>query len=108
MNTQKAQKLKELTLKEIELRKKWREAVKTLQDLVQPVTDHNQECCEFWAENFPNALEIAVIMDNDTTYKIVKPKREVAKQEAYLPYGIDYSECEVINVFSEQNGSNDC
>lgn len=57
MNTQKAQKLKKLTLKEIELRKKWREAVKTLQDLVQPITDHNQECCEFWAETFQMHLK---------------------------------------------------
>jgi len=101
MDNIKAQKLKELTLKEIKLRKEWREAVKVLQDLIQPVTDHNQECCEFWNENFPNVLEMVVIMDNNIAYKIVKPKREVAKQEAYLPYGIDYSDCEVINVASK-------
>ena len=107
MNTQNAQKLKELTLKEIELRKKWMEEVKTLQDLVEPATEHNRECCEFWEKNLPNAIEIVVILDNETTYKIIKPKREVAMQEAYLPYGIDFSKCEIINAFLKQVGNNE-
>ena len=98
MNNQKAQKLKELTLKEIEFREKWRDAVKRLQDLVEPVTFHNRECCKFWDETFPNTSEIIFIMDNKTTLKILKPKREVAIQEAYLPYGIDFFECEIVKL----------
>lgn len=101
MNTKTANKLKQLTLNEIEFRKKWRDAVKILQDLVQPITNHNQECCEFWSANFPNEKEITIIFDNKTTLKITKPEREVAKQEAFLPYGIDFVECKVFDITSD-------
>jgi hypothetical protein len=98
MDIEKIKELKKLTLKEFEFRRQWHEAVTQLQDLVQPITDHNGECYRFWEENFPNALEIIVILDKETTYKIAKPKRESATQQSYLPYGIDYSECQVINI----------
>ena len=100
MNTKTANKLKQLTLNEIKFRNKWRAAVKILQDLVQPITNHNQECCEFWADNFPNEKEITIIFDNKTTLKITKPELEVAKQEAFLPYGIDFVECKVFDITS--------
>lgn len=101
MNVLVAKELKQLTLNEIEYRKQWREAVAILQNLVQPITDHNQKCCEFWNEHFADETEITVIMDNNTTLKIKKPEREVAKQEAFLPYGIDFTECKLFNIGSE-------
>jgi hypothetical protein len=97
-----AKKLKQFTLDEIEYRKKWREAVDILQKLTQPITDHNQKCCEFWHQHFPNDNEITVIMDNNTVIKINKPEREVAKVEAFLPYGIDFTECKLFDISSEQ------
>lgn len=100
MNIETAEELKQLTLQEIEYRTKWRAAVAVLQSLVQPVTDHNQRCCEFWQEHLPESEEVVVLMDNLTTYKIKKPEREVATQEAFLPYGIDFEECKLINVIS--------
>ena len=101
MNSETAKELKQLTLNEIEFRKKWRDAVSVLQSLVQPVTNHNQECCEFWNENLPNESEITIIFDNDTTLKIQKPEREVATQNAYLPYGIDFAECKLFDIASD-------
>ena len=101
MNAQVAKELKQLTLDEIEYRKQWREAVAVLQKLVQPITDHNQKCCEFWNKAFPKETEITVIMDNNTIFRIKKPEREVAKQEAFLPYGIDFTECTLFDVSSE-------
>jgi hypothetical protein len=101
MNPQVAKELKQLTLDEIEYRKQWREAVNVLQKLVQPITDHNQKCCEFWEEHFSDESEITVIMDNNTTFRIKKPEREVAKQESFLPYGIDFIECKLFDIASE-------
>lgn len=101
MDKKTAQKLKQLTLNEIDFRKKWRNAVSVLQNLVQPVTNHNQECCEFWNANLPNETEITIIFDNNTTLKIKKPEREVATQEAYLPYGIDFVECKLFDIASD-------
>ena len=101
MDKKTAQKFKQLTLNEIDFRKKWRDAVSVLQSLVQPVTNHNQECCEFWNTNLPNESEITIIFNNDTTLKIQKPEREVATQEAYLPYGIDFVECKLFDIASD-------
>lgn len=97
-NTNIAQKIKELTLKEIEFRQKWRGAVKNLQNLVQPISDHNKECVEFWNHNLGDSQEILIIMDNGVNYKVTRPIREVATQEAYLPYGIDFEECKVFKT----------
>jgi len=93
-----AQELKQLTLDEIEYRKKFKKALKELNDLVSPITKHNRKCCEFFAKHLPDAQEIVVIMDNNITYKIVAPKLEECSVETYLPYGIDYKECQLIDV----------
>ena len=36
------------------------------------------------------------MMDNGTSLKLVKPKLEDCSVESYLPFGIDFSECQVI------------
>lgn len=101
MNKEKSEQLKQLILNEIAFRKEFRELRAKLESLVDPITNHVENCCQFWKENMPEAQEVIIIMDNGTTLKIVKPKYEVAKVESYLPYGIDFSECQVINVEGE-------
>lgn len=98
MNIEIAQELKQLTLDEIEYRKKWKEALKNLNDLVSPITKHNRKCCEFFNKHLPSAQEVVVIMDNNTTYKIIAPKLEECSVETYLPYGIDFKKCQIIDV----------
>lgn len=98
MTKKENEELKQLFLDEIQFRIEWRAAVDTLQKLVDPVSKHNRKCCEFWDKNLNKASEILLIMDNGKSYKIIRPDREEAKQEAYLPYGIDFHECETIDL----------
>jgi hypothetical protein len=98
MDKDQSQELKQLILTEIAFRKEFREAREKLESLVSPITKHNRECCNWWSKNLPNVEEVLVIMDNGTSLKLVKPKLERCAVESYLPYGIDFTECPVINV----------
>lgn len=97
MEKEKGLELKQLILNEIQFRLQWREARKQLEDLIDPITQHNHDCCNFWDKNLKNVEEMLVIMDNGTSLKLIKPKREPASCESYLPFGIDFTECPVIN-----------
>jgi len=92
----KEQQIKQFILDEIKFREDWREAVANLQELVSPVSKHVRLCCEFWNKNFNNADELIVLMDNGLELKVKRPEFEVAKQEAYLPYGMDFTEIKII------------
>lgn len=98
MEKEKADQLKQLILNEIAFRKEFRETREHLESLVSPITKHVRECCKFWNENMPDATEVIIIMDNKTTLKIVMPKLEEAAVSSYLPYGIDFTECQIIDV----------
>ena len=79
------------------LREDFREKRKQLESLVDPISKHVRLCCEWWEKNLPNAKEVAVIMDNGATLKLTKPSLEKCSVESYLPFGVDFSECEVID-----------
>ncbi len=98
MDKEKSIEFKELIKNEIEFRERFRKARAELEALIDPVTKHVRECNRFWNRELPKAEEIVVVMDNGTTLKIKRPKDEVASCESYLPFGIDFSECEVINI----------
>jgi len=98
MDKEKSIEFKQLIKNEIEFRERFRKARAELEALIDPVTKHVRECNRFWNRELPRAEEIVVVMDNGTTLKIKRPKDEVARCESYLPFGIDFSECEVINV----------
>lgn len=98
MTKQLSEQLKQLVLNEMAFRNEFRAKRKELEDLVDPITKHVKECVKFWENNLPNALEVVLIMDNGTSLKLVKPKQEVASVITYLPFGVDYQECEVINI----------
>jgi hypothetical protein len=98
MNKEQSKQLKKLILKEIAFRKEFRAKRQELENLVNPITKHVRECCKWWDANLPNALEVVVIMNNGTSLKLVKPKEELCSVESYLPFGIDYEECQVINI----------
>lgn len=100
MNTEQSEKLKQLILNEMAFRKEFREKRQELENLVSPITKHVKECCKWWEDNLPNALEIVVLMDNGTSLKLIKPKLEDCSVESYLPFGVDFSECQVIEVGS--------
>ena len=100
MNTEQSEKLKQLILNEMAFRKEFREKRQELENLVSPITKHVKECCKWWEDNLPNALEIVVIMDNGTSLKLIKPKLEDCSVESYLPFGVDFSECQVVEVGS--------
>ncbi len=98
MDKEKSIEFKQLIKDEIEIRERFRAARKELEALIYPTTKHVRACNKFWNIELPNAEEIIVIMDNGTALKIKRPKDEIASCESYLPFGIDFSECEVINV----------
>lgn len=98
MKNEQTDKLKELILKEISLRQNFKRKQEELESLVDPITKHVDECCKWWKNNLPNVNEVVVIMDNKTTLRLSKPKKEVCSVEIYLPYGIDFEECLVIDV----------
>ena len=100
MNTEKSNQLKQLILNEIAFRKEFMEKRQEVENLVSPISKHVKECCKFWAENLSEAEEVLVMMDNGTSLKLVKPKLEDCSVESYLPFGIDFSECQVIDVSS--------
>ena len=100
MNTEQSEKLKQLILNEMAFRKEFREKRQELENLVSPITKHVKECCKWWEDNLPNALEIVVIMDNGTSLKLIKPNLEDCSVESYLPFGVDFSECQVVEVGS--------
>ena len=100
MNIEKSKELKQLLLNEMAFRNEFREKRKELEALVSPISKHVKDCCKFWAQNLPNVEEIIIMMDNGTSLKLVKPKLEDCSVESYLPFGIDFSECEVINIGS--------
>jgi hypothetical protein len=97
MNKETTTELKQLILNEMGLRKEFREKRKELEDLVSPISKHVRECCEWWENNLPNSQEIVIIMDNKTSLKLTKPTLEKCSVESYLPFGVDYLECEVID-----------
>ena len=100
MDKEQSEKLKQLILNEIAFRKEFREQREKLEALSSPISKHVKECCKWWDSNLPNALEIVVIMDNGASLKLVKPKLEDCSIESYLPFGIDFSECQVVDVGS--------
>ena len=93
-------KLKQLLLNELSFREKFKAKRKELEDMVHPITNHVVECCNWWEINIPKAEEIIVTMDNGTTLKLVKPKMEMCSVESYLPYGVDFTECELLSFSS--------
>lgn len=96
------QEIKKLILNEIEFREQFRKKRKELEDMVSPISKHVKDCCKWWNINLPNALEVMVVMDNGTSLKLTKPKSEDCSVETYLPFGVDFEECEVIS-FAEKN-----
>lgn len=98
MNKEQSEQLKQLILNEMAFRKEFRAKRQELENLVDPITKHVKECRKWWEKNLPNALEVVVIMDNGTSLKLVKPKDEVCSVQSYLPFGVDYEECQVIDV----------
>ena len=97
MTKEKAEELKKMILNEMNLREDFREKRKQFESLVDPISKHVRMCCEWWEKNLPNAKEVAVIMDNGATLKLTKPSLEKCSVESYLPFGVDFSECEVID-----------
>lgn len=98
MNKETINVLKVQILKEIALRKEFREKRKELEDMVDPISRHVRLCCEWWDKNLPKAKEVTVIMDNGTTLRLTRPTLEKCSVESYLPFGVDFEECEVINL----------
>lgn len=98
MKKEQSDTLKELILREISLRQNFRQKREELESLVDPITKHVDECCKWWENNLPNVNEVVVIMDNKTTLRLSKPIKEVCSVESYLPYGIDFEECQIIDV----------
>ena len=98
MNKEQSKELRQLILNEMAFRKEFRAKRQELESLVAPITKHVRECRKWWDTNLPNALEVVVIMDNGTSLKLVKPKDEVCSVESYLPFGVDYKECQIIDV----------
>lgn len=98
MNKEKSKELKQLILNEMSFRKEFREKRDELEDLVDPITKHVRECVKWWEQNLPDTQEILVNMDDGTSLKLVKPKMEVCSVESYLPFGVDFTECKVINI----------
>lgn len=98
MNKAQSEQLKQFIVNEMAFRKEFREARAKLESLVEPITKHNKECCKWWSLNLPNAEEIVVIMNDGTSLKIVKPKLEDCSVESYLPFGIDFTECQTIEL----------
>ena len=98
IDKEKTQELKQLILDEINFRDEFRYAKDKIESLVSPITKHNRKCCLWWDKNLPDVNEIIVVMDNKTTLKLVKPVIEECSVESYLPYGVDFTECNIINV----------
>ena len=97
MKKETANELKQQILKEMDLRKEFREIRKELENMVDPISKHVRLCCEWWEKNLPTEKEVAIIMDNGTTLKLTKPTLEKCSVESYLPFGVDFSECKVID-----------
>lgn len=98
MNKQQTEKLKQLILNDMAFRKEFRAKRQELENMVDPITKHVKECCKWWEQNLPNVLEVVVVMDDNTALKLVKPKNEVCSVETYLPFGMDYQTCQLIDV----------
>lgn len=98
MDKQQTEKLKQLILNDMAFRKEFRAKRQELENMVDPITKHVKECCKWWEQNLPNVLEVVVVMDDNTTLKLVKPKNEVCSVETYLPFGMDYQTCQLIDV----------
>ena len=101
MDKGKARELKQMIADEMDLRAHFRAKRSELESMVDPITNHVRHCCDWWDKNLPTALEIVVVMDNGTALKLTKPEREVCGVETYLPYGVDYSECTVIEFVKD-------
>ncbi len=101
----KQERLKELIMQEAEYRQKWHSAVKALQDLIDPITDHNQECVKFWEENFGRWDKQIVVMKDFEGLLLTRPKREAASMEAYLPYGIDFEAIPLLDIYKRVYGA---
>lgn len=97
MTKENSKELKKMILDEMKFREDFRNKRKELEKMVDPISKHVRLCCEWWEKNLPNAKEIAVIMDNGTSLKLTKPSLEKCSVESYLPFGVDFSECEVID-----------
>jgi hypothetical protein len=98
MNKKITKELKAQILKEIDLRKEFREKRKELENMVDPISKHVRLCCEWWEKNLPNAKEIVVNMDNGTTLMLIKPTLDKCSVESYFPFGVDFTESVVINL----------
>lgn len=98
MTKEQSEKLRQLILNEIAFRKEFREKRKALEDLVFPITEHVDECCRFWKNVMDDPDEVVVIMDDNTTFKLTKPKNEVCSVQSYLPFGMEYQECKVVSI----------
>ena len=97
MTKENTEELRQMILTEMNLREDFRAKRKELERMVDPISKHVRLCCEWWEKHLPNAKEIAVIMDNGTSLKLTKPTLEKCSVETYLPFGVDFLECEVID-----------
>lgn len=98
MTKQEADKLKQLILNEMAFRKEFKEKRKALEDLAFPITEHVEECCRFWQNALSDPEEIIVIMDNGASFKLLRPKYEACRVSTYLPFGMEYKECNIIDI----------
>lgn len=86
---------KELFKNENHLRDEWRELRAQMEALVQPITNHIEACNKFWAKHCGEADEVLIMITlkgTKSAVSVMKPKKEVASIETYLPFGIDYQE----------------
>jgi hypothetical protein len=66
-----------------------------LEALIQPVTDHNLNCVQFWKEHF-GERKFVLILHEGKLLRFDRPKRESAKIESYLPFSVECTEMEFL------------
>lgn len=92
---------KALFHKENELRDEFIQKRNELEALIQPITNHVKDCNDWWSKHFGDDVsEIIFIINYQGKKKgvrVLKPVKEVATIETYLPYGIDYADAIVFN-----------
>jgi hypothetical protein len=97
MTVENSKELKKMILDEIKFRDEFRAKRQELEKMVDPISKHVRLCCEWWERNLPNTKEIIVNMDNGDTLKLTRPTLEKCSVESYLPFGVDFSQCTVID-----------
>jgi hypothetical protein len=68
-----------------------------LESLIQPITDHNFKCVQFWKKHFGES-EFVLILHKGKLFRFDRPKRESAKIETYLPFSVECMEMEFLTT----------